>query len=400
MSEWKTLLDPQIQDFIRIHEHDDVRGLGLKKPPDPAWPYALILDQIHARQKAALKIPQWLKRSGVVFPAVSTLEQASSATTARYKAGLVSGRSFIDLSGGAGVDSWAMLERFESGVVVDSDINAAQRIEHNLRCLSDKNATVKACRAEDFVAEMEPCDIALIDPQRRTSERKGLYKLEDCSPNVFDLLPILKEKAQTILLKTSPMLDIQQAIEQLGCVQAVHIVEWQGECKEVLYLLKAETLKGDIPIIAVRLDDTGVLVSQFSFTYSEELDAVLKISGPLRYLYEPSPAFMKAGGFKMMAHRFGLSKLHAHTHLYTSQDFVFNFPGRAFEIFGVYPVQAKNLPVQKANLSVRNFPADVQSLRKKLKLKDGGEDSFFACTLMDENGREKHVLIHCRRAFE
>jgi hypothetical protein len=392
--DWQRLLDADIQKFIVEHENADVAGLALKAAPDDVWDYPLVLDQIKARQKAGRKVAAWLDAEGLVFPPSHVMEQASSAACARYKASLVAGGSFVDLTGGVGVDSWAFLERFESGVAVERDAGAAEMIAHNVGVLSDKRFGVVHGEAEDYVAHMDAVDLAYIDPQRRDGAggAKGKFKLDDCSPDVLGMMAALLDKAQTVMVKTSLMLDIWAGIEALGNVCAVHVVEWRGECKEVLYILRKERecLDGDVPVSAVSIDDEGVVLNSFTFSRDEEVGAQPVYDLPQKYLYEPSAAFQKAGGFKAMAGRYGVVKLHADTHLYSSQDVVTNFPGRAFKIVGKYPVQAKKVPLKKAHLTVRNFPQKTEILRKKLKLADGGDDYLFACTLMDG----ERVLLH------
>ena len=396
MTDWQALLDPNIKAFMAMHESSNVRDLALKKSPNPDWPYPLILDQIKSRQKAAVKTPQWLKIDNVIFPSSNTLEQASSTATASYKASLISKKTFVDLTGGSAIDSYALTEHFESGTIIEADESTAALIRHNMALLTSKRVKTLHTTAENFIETMEPVDLALIDPQRRDQNRKGLYRLEDCSPNIIELLP--KIKAKSILLKTSPMLDINQGIEQLGCVKHVHVLEWQGECKELLFLLTLGEKTPKIPISAVKLDDQGTPLQSFTYTREEEQETTIQISEPLKYLYEPSPAFMKAGGHKSINNTYSTTKLHPHTHLYTSKNPIKNFPGRGFEIIDTYPPQAKALPIKKANLTVRNFPTDIVTLKKKLKLKDGGNDYLFACTILDsQTNKNQHKILHCRK---
>lgn len=293
-----------------------------------------------------------------------------------------------------------MLNTFETATIIDIDQNASDRIDHNIQILSNKPAIIKTTSAEDFIQSMDQCDLALIDPQRRNTDqnrsRKGLYKLEDCTPNVLKILPQIK--AKNILLKTSPMLDIDLAIKQLGCVSNVHIVEWNGECKELLFTLTPNTTPLNTPITAVKIDNNGIPLNTLTFTREEENDANIKISAPLKYLYEPSPAFMKSGAYKSIAAQLNISKLHPHTHLYTSQNLIKSFPGRSFEIITTYPAQSKALPFKKANLTLRNFPQDITTLKKKLKIKDGGDDYLFACTISDtKTNNDQRILLHCKK---
>lgn len=399
--DWQKLLAPEIKDFIRAHEHEDVAALALKKPPAADWPYALVMDQIKARQKSKSKIPDWAGlHDDFLFPPADILEQASSTATARYKASLIQGHVFCDLTGGAGVDTYALSKHYASGFCIERDEKNAVLLAHNLSLLCPETCSIKiyCVPAETFVQTMPSVDLALIDPQRRDSGRKGKFRLEDGSPDIFALLPLLRVKAKNIILKTSPVLDIAHALELLGCVRAVHIVEWRGECREALYIMggvQTETPPPNLaPITAVRLDDEGGVLSALTFTRKEEEEAHADYALPERYLYEPGPAFLKAGAFSLLAARYGLKKLHKHTHLYTSQDLCVNFPGRIFEIAGHYPVQRKALSFSKAHLAVRNFPDGAEALKKKLGLKDGGEEFLFACTLADES----KVLLHGRKA--
>ncbi|GJL85604.1 MAG: hypothetical protein DHS20C02_13790 [Micavibrio sp.] len=394
--DWQQLLEPGIRDFIRAHEKDDVRDLALKKAPDESWPWKLILDQIKARQKARIKLPRWPDHhDDIIFPSPNILEQASSAPTARYKAHLVKGKTFVDLTGGAGVDSCAFTETYQSGICVEQDKDTADLITHNLPLLCRRPVQVHHSKAEDFVETMKPVDLVYLDPQRRDENKKGFYRLEDCSPNITEMLPALSKKANQVMLKTSPMLDIWEAMKTLAIVEAVHVVEWQGECKEVVYILNPAQKTDDknIPITSAIVNDGGEIIYDFMFTKEREENTDPKYSQPQKFLFEPGPAFQKAGGFNILAHEYGVQKLHKHTHLYTSDKPCPNFPGRQFEIIDILAIEKKTLPISKANLSLRNFPGTVEGLRKKLKLSEGGEDYLFACTLADES----KGLLHGRK---
>jgi hypothetical protein len=387
--------DNDVRRFITEHEKSDIRALALKKPPHPDWPYALILDQIKARQKATTKIPAWHAHPDVIFPSSDTVEQASSAATALYKASLVHTEQFVDLTAGAGVDSWAFMQNVQSGTCIEKSQSAAALLKHNLTLLCTAPLDIINTSAETYIETMPQMGLAYVDPQRREGGKRGLFRLQDGQPNVSALLDTLKTKAKKIMVKTAPMLDIHQAIEDLQHVCTVHIVQWQGECKEVLYILDpAQTIPAEeIPVHAVILDDNGHPTHKMTFTRAEEQSAEAPLSAPEAFLYEPGPAIQKSGGFNSVAQIYGLNKLHKHTHLYTAAHKLDDFPGRVFEICDTYAANAKALPFAQANLSIRNFPADVATLKKKLKLKDGGDEYLFACTLHDE----RKVLIHTRK---
>ena len=396
---------------MESHQDTDVSALALRTPPNPDWPYKTILNQIKARQKARDKLPHLAAHPGIVFPEASVIEQASSKATARYKAGLVSGDTLIDLSGGAGIDCAAMMQHFKTGIAIEQDPQTAAILEHNLRVVMGLNMQVICARSEDAVNNLPQADLAYIDPQRRTADRKGLFKLEHSSPNILDMMPALYTKAAMIMIKTSPVLDIDHTLGCLPDAESVHVVEWRGECREVLYCLRPghppvhpPSPPKDAMIHAVTIDDQGDVIRQFSFTRRQEQEATLSMGledapGTLggQYLYEPSAGFMKAGAYRLMGGRFNLTKLHPHTHLYISPVLRSDFPGRIFQIYGIYAGNGKDLPLTQASITVRNFPAEAASLMKKLGLRDGGPDTVFACTVHTARADNQKILIHARK---
>jgi hypothetical protein len=395
MNDWQSLSDPAVANFIREHEDDDVATLALKKPPAANWPWPLVLDQIKARKKARDKIPSWCEAGGVILPPPPLIEQASSDATANYKASLVAGDLCADLTAGVGVDFLALLKKFKRGIGIEKDETAAQLLSHNLTALGQRSFEIKNGDAAALVDDLPECDFIYVDPQRRDQNKKGLFRFADNSPDMAALMPKLRAKAKTVMIKASPVLDIAQGITELGGASAVYVVEWQGACREVLYIVGEKTHIADTtPITPVALNNNGRPESTLTFSRAEEQAAADPIAAPGLWLFEPSPAFMKAGCFKTLAVRFGLSRLHPQTHLYTGPANRSDFPGRVFQIEGVHPGTGKDLPVSRANLTVRNFPISAEDLRKKLKLADGGDDYLFACTLAGE----KRVIIHARKA--
>ena len=379
-----------IRDFILRHAEDDVRALGLARMP-PEWPRPQILDQIHARQKARDKMPAWYATESIVFPSADLMEQCSSQATAAFKAGLVDGESFADLTAGAGIDTAAIAARFSKGYAVERDAHAASCLTHNLPLMGVRYVDVLNKTCEDFIAGMPPVDLVFLDPQRRNTAQRGLFRLEDTSPNILDLLPDLNTKAKSIMLKTSPVLDIDLGVTQLPSVRDVHVVEWNGECKEILFIIQPG-YEGQPAIHAHRLKDDGLAQVSLTATRAEDDTTPCPIAQPEGFLYEPGPAFMKAGLFNTMAARYGLKKLHPSTHLYTSDVPVKNFPGRGFRIESVVTIDRRSIP-DKANLAIRNFPGTVDELKKKLGVRDGGDIYLFACTLADGQKR----IIVCQK---
>lgn len=405
-----TLLNKDIQTFIKAHAHDDVAALALKTPPKKDWPYALILDQIKVRQKARLKTPALCTIDGFIFPPPFLYEQASSESCAAYKAQITKdfSGSFIDLTAGVGVDSFALLKNFSSGTLIEKDTRNAEILCHNA-CIISKGLDVREDDAKTYVQSMlektNKINLAYIDPQRRNKGCKGLYDLEKCSPNILELLPDLEQIAHAVLIKTAPFLDIDKALLQINEALGkdkqiridIHITQWQGDCKEVLYLLNfsAEPYPKGARLTAVDLDNDGNVHRNLSFFRGEEKNVRVHYAMPKigDYIYEPGPAFQKSSGYGMIATKFDMPKLHPHTHLYLAKEEKDNFPGKHYRISGIFPVKPKVLPIQAADIAIRNFPQTVQTLRKKLRLRDGGSHRLYAVTTCDE----KHNLILCSR---
>lgn len=383
MAQFAHLLTPEVQQFIQQHQAADASQLALRANQYPGLPVAEIARQIQARQKAQTKLPSWYATERILFPPALSLEQSSSEQTARYKASLVAGDTLVDLTGGFGVDAFAFASRFEHVIHVERHAELSALAAHNFRELGLTNITCLHEEAGEFLKQMsEKVDCLYLDPARRDKANGKVYRLTDCDPDVLKWLPVLLEKANQVLLKTSPMLDIGLAIGQLKQVRAVTVLAVDNECKEVLYQLSAGPPREPI-LKAVNLLK-GARVVEFSFTRPEEQEAEVTFSEPLTYLYEPNAALLKAGAFKVVAKRFGLYKLHQHTHLYTSQTLRLDFPGRVFQCLSVHKLDKKtlmdHLPEGKAHLTVRNFPASVADIRRQTGIREGGDYYLFATT--------------------
>ena len=377
--------------------------------------------QTEGRKIIANKLPSWAENMSILFPVKISLEQCSSEATAIYKAGLVSGVSLVDLTGGFGVDCSFLSKKFSSVDYVEQNEELCQIAEHNFAALG-LNIRVNNAESVDFLKKMPFVDCIYIDPARRDVKGKKTADLSLCSPNLLEIRDILLEKCNTLLIKLSPMFDISSALEVFPECKQVHVVSVKNECKELLLLVECGFC-GETEVVCVNLEELGVrnfAVSESNVQFTETLPNESKIaegneepeitsvasnlkkekgeiisySFPKSYLYEPNASIMKAGLFKTVANKYNVQKLHPSTHLYTSEELVPNFPGRSFEIKRVTKVQRKEIQdIEKANLSTRNFPGNVADLRKKLKLKDGGDTYIFACTLNDNS----KVLIVCNK---
>jgi 16S rRNA G966 N2-methylase RsmD len=384
--------------FIQKHANQDPAALMLQAHRYPHLPVAELVQQIQGRQKALLKLPEWVNNPNILFPPTLSVEQSSSEITARFKASLVSGQLLVDLTGGFGVDSYIFSKKFKQVTYVERNPQLVDIVGHNFQRLGARNVNYHLAEAGDFLqAFAGEADCFYLDPARRDTANQKVHRLEDCEPDVLRLLPLLLQKSRSILLKTSPMLDIDQAIRSLRQVQAVWVVAVENECKEVLYLLQPGKENPDPDIHAVNLLREGQQVT-FSLRKGEEETLQPTYSDPLAYIYEPNAAILKAGGFKSVAKTFDLYKLHPSSHLYTSAELRSDFPGRIFQCQAVSRYDKKELrarvPNQKANITVRNFPDPVAAIRKKTGIKEGGDIYLFATT----DRYQKLIVLVCEKA--
>lgn len=372
-------------------------ALRLSGNPDAAF----LLRQVEGWQRLSVKVPSWAAVDALHYPHRLALEQCSGEAAARYKAELVSrlfpngAEAMADLTGGLGVDFSFVARHFKRAAYVERQEELCNLAMHNFPLLGLHHALVHHADGVEYLRQMSPVDLLFLDPARRDAAGRKTVLLEDCEPNVIELLPLLLEKSKVCILKLSTMLDLHQALQALECVREVHVFAERGECKDLLLVLQSGYNNSHTPAVIYCADDA----QRFFFTVAEEASATPSYTSTLgTYLYEPSAAVMKAGAFKQVAVNFAVKKLHPNSHLYTSDTLHADFPGRSFIIertcgFGKRELKTFCADTPQANLTVRNFPTTVADLRKRLKLREGGDVYLFATTLADES----HCLIACRK---
>lgn len=304
---------------------------------------------------------------------------------------------FVDLTGGFGVDFYWLSQGFQHRCYVEQNEQLCAISSHNFELLG-LDSTVCCCDTATYLATMPHVDLVYMDPARRNEHGGRAYSIGDCSPNVLELLPLLLEKANRVMLKLSPMLDWRKAVEDLKYVSEVHIVSVDNECKELLLMLDKEC-SGDLHVVCVNLSKDG----EQSFTFSpspflSSSSSPLLTSSPSHFLYEPNASIMKAGCFDEVEQRFPVRQIASNSHLFLSDVEIDEFPGRRFQVLAISSMNKQELrtalkEVEQANISVRNFPLRVDQLRKRLKLKDGGDVYIFATTMADG----EHRLLICRK---
>ncbi|MCR5659042.1 MAG: SAM-dependent methyltransferase [Bacteroidales bacterium] len=387
-------LNDTTRQFIRENLNADVPTLALKKAP-VGTDVSLALRQIAARQLLQKKVPQWANNEDLLFPAHLSIEQCSSEAAARYKASLLEGKTFADLTGGLGIDTYYISQGFQQSYYVERQAELCDLARHNFEVLK---ADIKVWNetTEDYLMHCEPKDCLFIDPTRRDEHGHKTVSIADCTPNVAALQDLLMQKGNQVMIKLSPMLDVSKALEELCHVKEVHVVAVTNECKELDVILESG-YDGEPQFVCVNLLTTQ---SELRFTLEEERNCPNRLVEDVsKYLYEPNSALMKAGCFKLLTERFDVFKLHKNSNIYTAEQLVPDFPGRIFEVEGwaVYNKKVKQTllhDVDKASIAVRNFPLSVAELRKTLKIGDGDAIFLFATTLKGE----KKIIIRTKKA--
>jgi len=389
----KRILNTGIQEFIKNNLATDIMSVLLSKPIFEEVTNKELVEQLESAKKAKDKLPTWFRSEAIIYPKKLHIEQTSSELTASYKSNIVRVNRIADLSGGFGVDSYYFAK---NAVSVDSfEINPelSEIVNHNLKALGVSNIH---CYNKDGIEQLlhsdQNYDMIYIDPDRRDAQKKRVYFLSDCRPDVPKHLDELFTKAPLVMLKTAPLLDISQGIKDLKGVKQIIALAVKNELKELLWILEND-FKGTPLVKAVNLESKQL---EFSSLLNSE-ENTKSIPTPVgTYLYEPNVALLKTGMFKTIAQRFKIGKMHSNTHLYTSDELI-EFPGRVFKINEVLHYNKKNLKLfenTKANVSCRNFKLSVEQLKKKHRIKDGGAQYLFFTTDLNNQA----VVLVCEKA--
>ncbi len=377
--------------FILAHEGEDPAALALARDryASEVEDFDLALNTLEVRRKLRVKVPQWYAVPQLRFPFRLSGEQCSSAETARYKASvalraLTREKTVADLTGGLGVDSWAFAQVASAVLYNEMRPELAAAASANFKALGLTNVRVSCAELRpgglrEILDGFVP-DVIFLDPSRRAADGRKVFRLEDCEPDVLQLLPELLAAAPRVLLKLSPMADITLVARQLGCVKEVHVVAADGECKELLLLLE----RWHSGAFRLFVYENGAVLA-----LDEEPVVASAPSGDL--LFEPGKALLKAGAFDLPC-RYGLEKLSQHTHLYLASARV-----EALQPFGKWFRILETLPLDKramrdigrryprASVTARNIPLTSDALRKKLGVADGGSVHIFGAKAASGN---------------
>lgn len=397
---------PKVQEFIIAHENDDDKQLLLRYREVEGVPIARIVDQIRGHRKAKEKLPTWYATRGIVYPPGIALEQCSSELTAAFKASIAKEAAttkfgLCDLTGGMGVDAFFLSKIFHEVDFVEKDEMLLRLTEHNLGLMGATNIAWHPARAEDFLHERGTYDFIFADPARRDEDNKKVFRLSDCDPDITSMQDSIWSKTDGLLVKASPLLDLQIGLAGIRFVKTIYVLAVANECKEVLFLSE-KNFAGEPEIRCFNLQTSGAFGvastsgdEQFHFKQSEERSARATFSKPLTYLYEPHAALMKAGAFRLLSSRFNLNKLAINTHLYTNDTILSSFPGRIFSVVEAVKLDnkvAQKFPSSQANVISRNHPLTVEEIRKKTGLREGGELYLLCCS-----GESDKFALICKR---
>ena len=433
-------------DFVCKHANDDVRKLALSAKRAEGLDLSFALDQIAGRQKAKVKLPSWFdmanmamgegrykvqnedvgkavgenidkalvkgedadERNFLVFPPHISMEQCSSEQTARYKKRVLDrvlssildrdrsrNTHFIDITGGFGVDFSYLAQGFAEATYVERQEHLCEIARHNFPLLGLPHANV-ICKELESPLELTDLQeaVVFIDPARRDTNGNRTYAIGDCTPNILGFIGELLQRAALVMVKLSPMLDWHQTVEDLNraceskdAVREMHIVSTQNECKELLIVL-SERYESALEVHCVNDEETFVFSPNASVAQSSA------VASEPQKLYVPNASIMKAGCFVEIENTFGIRQIDKNSHLFVG-DSVSAFPGRVFNILCVTTMNKKELKsalsgIDKANIATRNFPLTPEQLRKRLKIKDGGDTYLFATTT-DEGDHVTYV---------
>ena len=429
--------------FIAEHREEDVRQLALKQKQYPDVDIAFALQQIAGWQKAKNKLPEIAAIAEWHYPALLSLEQCSSELTARHKAILLSSfikreatslsaqasslskASLVDLTGGMGVDTLYMSDIFEHTIYVERQPELCSLARHNFP-LAGREIEVVEADAEEYLKTMPHADCIYCDPARRSAHGGKVFRLSDCEPDLTRLYPTLASKADILLFKLSPMLDLSEALRTLTDAVQADIVAVRGEVKELLIVcipslsaqriikpqvssLSAQRIikPQALPLSAqriikpqassvIRCFNLGTAQPAFCYTSNDDRQAACLFADSLcRYLYEPNAALMKAGCFSVISERYGIAQLARDSHLFTSDTLISDFPGRVFEVDGL--ADKHSLNGQAYSVISRNHPLTADQLRQRHRLRESDTRFLIATRITSASGKDTPVLICANR---
>ena len=367
--DFSKLISSDIQNYINQNLNSDLTKLLLKKSPFSDVTMQEIVQQIKGRKTAEKKFP-FLTKEGIVFPPNLNLEQASSQSTAEYKSQTLSGKSFLDLTCGFGIDAYFLSKNFDEVTLIEQNSELISIVENNWKTLGRKANFINENLEKFLENSQQKFDVIYLDPARRDQQNKKKFLLEDLSPNLLEIQEKLHSITDKIIVKLSPLIDISYLISELKNITEIQIIAVRNEVKELVLIIENNQLTDNQQPTTIKCINLESNDPEFSFNFNDEKSAKSEFSESSNFLYIPNNSILKAGAFNIISEKFGLNKLHPNTHFYTSEHKIVDFPGRVLEI---EKIDAKDLKKEeKYNLVSKNYPLKPEEIKKKYKLNDGG----------------------------
>lgn len=405
-------MDKTTCEFIASHINDDTSRLLLSANRYTGVDVAYCVEQIEARRQIKNKLPQWYACPDLIMSGRVPAEQCSSELTARYKSRLlpVGCTSLCDLTGGMGVDFYYMSQGLSHSVYCERQHHLCEAARHNFEVLGLTGFEVREGVSD--VSSIPDVDAIYLDPARRSSDGGRVFEISECEPDIVSWQDTLLEHCQVLITKVSPMADVQRSLLRLHNVTDVHVVAVKNECKEVIFVQRGResasmSQSGEILVHCVDFVTAGEI--SFSFAASElGNNNVCLAEGIGKYLYEPDVTIMKTMAFGALSARYEqLSAFDRDTHLFTSDFYVPDFPGRSFVVDEVIPFSSKTIKAfgkslqvsmgvkgkPQANVATRNFPLSPEELRNRAGLRDGGEVYIFGAL----HSKLGNVIVRCHK---
>lgn len=370
----------KIRAFVAENKETDLHSLLLKKSPFPEVSMQELVQQIKGRKVAEKKFP-FLNQDNVIFPPNLNLEQSSSQDTAEFKAQFFKGKKFLDLTCGFGIDAYFLSQNFEEITLIEQNTELLEVVKHNWEILGRKANFINQKLEKFLEINSEKFDLIYLDPARRDNNNRKVFLLEDLSPNIIEIQKKLSEISDEILIKLSPLIDLQHLVSSLENISKIWIIAVKNEVKEVLIHIKKTNEQTEIYCVNLQTSE-----SQFNFTLNTEKNCKSEFSVPKKYIFIPNNSVLKSGAFNLVSEKFNLKKLHQNTHIYTSEKLIKNFPGRIFEAEEINPKEIKK--GDKFNIITKNYPLKPEEIKKKYKIKDGGQYYL----IFSQSSQNKHIL--------
>ena len=378
---FEKIVSPEVLKFIDDNIHTSIPDLILKGIPFDI-DSKLIVNQILGRRKARKKLPSWFKATNIIYPPNLNLEQTSSEITANHKAKIVFGDSLFDLTGGFGVDDVYFSKQINQLYYAEIDKNLSEIAEHNFKIYKIKNIEVLNLDSIKFLRKTNlKFEWIYVDPSRRAKNEK-IFMLEDSLPNVLDHMELLEKKSNCLMIKTSPMYDIDVGYTELRGIKELHIISVKNEVKELLWII--DWRKKNDTTIKLYNHTSKKKYSYQVIANDLQRNIDTELSSSENYLYEFNSSIMKSGYYDFLSQKYYLKKLETNSHIYTSNTLIHSFPGKVYSTIQEKNINFKQLKNQfkgkQLNIIAKNIQLSTNEIQKKIKCQIGSDDNYLIFT--------------------